>query len=119
MARRAGQLRERVYFERREDADDGYGTEEGTFARLYPAVSGSVAAEIMPVRGREQVLAARLTGTTVYEITVRWCTALAGLKEDDRCVNDRTGEIYNIRAIVNPDMKRRWLALTCEAGVAT
>lgn len=119
MAKRAGQLRERVYFQRRGTTDDGYGNEEGAFERFYPAGSGSVSAEIMPVRGGEQILAARLTGTTMFEVTLRWCSGLANLQADDRCINARTGEVYNIRSIVNPDMKSRWLALTCELGVAS
>ena len=115
----AGELRESVFFERRENVSDGYGnTVSGDFARLYPP-SGGVPAKIMPMRGGETVLAQRLAGTAMYEITVGNDSGLAGLLPSDRVVDARSGEIYNIRVHVNPDMRGRFIALTCERGVAT
>lgn len=112
----AHKLRERVYFERRA-ATDGRGN-PGDFERLHPA-TGSIAAEIMPIRGNEEVLSHRLTGVTVFEIVVRGNDDTAGLRTDDRCINTRSGAIYNIRTIVNPDQRGQWYHLTCESGVAT
>lgn len=118
----AGRLRHRVYFKRpATQADDGYGNEETTAARFYPAVSGTVAAEVKPIRGTEQVLAARLTGTTVFEVTVRSCQALLALTAADIVVQVVGGEdakTFNIRSIVNPDLRGGDLVLTCEEGVA-
>lgn len=116
----AGELRESVFFQRREETDDGFGNPvSGDFSRWYPAGSGGVAAKIVPLRGGEEVQAQRLQGTEFYEIWVRLDSTLSGLTTDDRCVDVRTGTIYNIRAMPNPDMRGRFLALTCEKGVAT
>jgi head-tail adaptor len=111
----AHKLRERVYFERR--GANTRGVPAG-FARLYPE-TGSISAEIMPVRGNEEVLSHRLTGVTVFEIVVRGNAGTAALRTDDRCINARSGDVYNIRAIVNPDQRGQWYHLTCESGVAT
>lgn len=117
----AGRLRHRVYFKRRGTGDDGYGNEETAFARFFPATSGTVAAEIKPLGGSERIRADRLTGSTVYEVTVRSNSTLVGLTPDDIVVQVLGGvdaEPLNIRAIVNPDMRGGDLVLTCEAGVA-
>lgn len=114
----AGELRASVYFARRGTGDDGFGNEQTAFARWYPD-SGGVPAKIVPLRGGEEVQAQRLQGTEYYEIWVRNDTTLAGLTTDDRCVDARDGTIYNIRTRPNPDMRGRFLALTCEKGVAT
>jgi SPP1 family predicted phage head-tail adaptor len=111
-------MRESVRFERRAEVDDGYGNVTGGWETLV----ASVYAEIRPLRGREEVLAGKLTGTMPYEVKTRWRADLAigedRLTTDDRAVNVATGDVYNIRSVENPDMKRQWLKLTCEAGVA-
>lgn len=116
----AGELRESVYFERRAVSDDGFGnTVSGDFARWYPTPSGGVPAKIVPLRGGETVQAQRLAGTAIYEIWVRADSTLDGLTAADRVVDARSGEIYNIRVDVNPDMRGRFRVLTCERGVAS
>ena len=112
-----GRLRERVRFDRRAEYDDGAGNMQAGWSTL-----GEVPAEIKPVRGGEALLAGKLAGKVPAEITVRWSRALGAgdlrLTTDDRAVDARTGDAYQIRAIENRDMRRQWLTLTCEAGVA-
>jgi head-tail adaptor len=111
----AGPLRERIRFERRAAASgDGYGNFEGAWATLVEAV----ASRVRPIRGGESVMAARLTGVTTYEITVRSSIATRGVAPGDRAVRESDGATFNIRAIVNPDERDRYIALTCETGAA-
>ncbi|WP_226576665.1 head-tail adaptor protein [Acuticoccus sediminis] len=111
-------LRETVRIERRGSAGDGYGNVTAGWETLVPIVY----AEVKPMRGREEVLAGKLAGTAPLEVRFRWRPDLAlgaaKLTTDDRLVNVTTGDTYNIRSIENPDMKRQWLLLTCETGVA-
>lgn len=112
----AGRLRERVTFQARAVADDGYGNEvSGPWEDQF-----TVAANIAPARGREEVLAQRLQGVRPVEITVRWSSQTVQIQPDWRAVNARKPEeIYNIHDIRDPDGKRAWNVLTCTLGVAT
>lgn len=115
---RTGHMRERVRFDRRgEVADDGYGNETGEFEPI-----ATVAAAIFPMKGSEPVLAGRLQGRVPVEIVIRWSDALGDgpdrLTPNDIVTNVRNGDVFNIRAIENRDMKRQWLTITAEGGVA-
>lgn len=111
-------MRERVRFQRRRPAVDVFGNVEGEWATLAER-----AAKIQPAKGSETVIAGKLEGRVPVEITVRWDYTLGNgataLVPDDRVVDVRSGEIYNIRAIENRDMRRRYLTITAEGGVAT
>lgn len=117
----AGPMRERIRFERRQaTAGDG----AGNFEEAWAQVGGTVWARIAPAKGRETVLASKLQGVKPVEITVRWSRELADgaarITSDDRIVNPRTGEVFNITAPPeNPDQRRKYLLITAEAGVAT
>lgn len=112
-------MRERVRFERRATtAGDGHGNFEGEWGPLGTVVW----AKIKPMGGNEEVLAARLTGVQPSEITVRWSALLAEgegrLTTADRAVDVRTGDIFAIRSIENPDMRRRFLRILVSTGEA-
>jgi SPP1 family predicted phage head-tail adaptor len=111
-------LRERVRLERPAKQKDGHGNAENGWSEI-----AVVSAEVKPMRGWENVQAGKLAGRVAYEILIRWTKAFgegAGrLTSNDRAVNERTGEIYNIRAVEDRTMRRAWLLLTCESGVAT
>jgi SPP1 family predicted phage head-tail adaptor len=112
---RAGELRERIAFEFQELVDDGYGnTVSGDWT-----TGPTVAARIQPLRGAETVQAARLAGKQPVEITIRRSAATVAVTTDWRARDVRTGTVYNVRSVVNPDEKHRFLALECELGVAT
>jgi SPP1 family predicted phage head-tail adaptor len=111
----AGRLRERVRFDRRPTVvDDGTGNTLGDWETYL----GPVWAEIKPMRGGEVVQMARLTGTRAVEITIRSTDAARLLTTDDRAVNTQTGEIFAIRLIEDREMRKHFLNITCEAGVA-
>src|SRR6185295_19998537 len=99
-----GSLRERVAFEARAIADDGYGNVQGEFTKVYRCW-----AEIKPKLGSETVLAARLSGVQPMLITVRACRALNDIGADWRIRDLRKDVIFDIKAISNPDMKRQFL----------
>jgi len=111
----AGRMRERVAFEVRGNVDDGMGNpQSGEFAEVYRC-----AAEITPKMGGETVTAARLTGTQPMLIKVRICEALLGIGTDWRIRDTRSDVVYDIKAVSNPDQKKRFLEILAVSGVAT
>lgn len=111
----AGELRARVRFERRDGADDGYGNKEGD----WETVVTSRKARLLPTRGGEEVLASRLTGTGLWDLTVRRDSGTATVLVGDRIVDERdTTRIWNIRWIADLEGRNRWLTMTAESGVA-
>lgn len=118
----AGELRDRLRFERRATiADTGMGVVEGDWEQVYPvAETGlkSVAARIKPLRATEQVLQRRLEGTVDYAIRIRWSRVAATLGSECRAVNVRSGAHYNLTSFLDPDGGREWLDITATLGGA-
>ncbi len=109
------ELRHRVSFEKREKADDGAGgTVDGAFV-----VQFTVAAAIVPKLGGEVVSAERLAGRQPVVIRIRCSSTTEAITPAWRARDARTQEIYNIRSISNPDMRRQYLELMAESGAAT
>lgn len=117
---RAADLRDRVGFYQRAMISDGYGNSVGDFP---DDPEFTCAANIKPRLGGESVLAARLQGTHLANITVRSSYQTRQVKTDWMLKNERTGEIYNIRSIIDPEQatskRGMFLELLCEEGVAT
>lgn len=114
----AGELRERVRFEARGLVDDGFGNEvSGDWANALGTTVFS--ARITPSRGAESIQAARLAGKQPVVITVRSSQQTRQVTVDWRVVDARSGTIYNIRSIVNPDERDVFLDMECDSGVAT
>lgn len=111
----AGDLRWRVGFYRREVLDDGAGNIQGVFGAEAAFV---VWAQIRPKLGGEGVFAARLQGKNPVNVTVRLSSNTAQVTTDWMAKDERSGEIFNIRSIIDPDGKRAWLEMLCEKGVA-
>lgn len=110
----AGPLRERVAFDAREEIDDGYGNHVGAWQeRIAP-----VAARIQPLKGGEQVLAARLTGVQPVIIRVRRSAATAAIDPTWRARDVRRGAVYNIRSVADMEERGAYLDMLCEAGGA-
>lgn len=115
MATGAGQLRERIRFERRKTIpDDTYGNVREVWERI-----GRAFARIEPMRGSETVLAQALEGVGLYRITVRYCSLTAALLTSDRAVNERTGQEYGLMTIENPDEHRAYIRMFAQTNVAT
>lgn len=69
------------------------------------------------LRGGETVQAARLAGKQPVVITIRADSHTRQITTDWRARDLRSGDIYNIRAIV-PTNDRAFLEITAERGVA-
>ena len=111
----SGELRERIGFFPPVVNDDGFGNTTSGFAN-DPAFE--VAAKVVAKLGGETVQAARLAGRQFDNVTVRASSATCTVTTAWRAKDMRSGVIYNIRGIIDPDQKRRWLEMLCEQGVA-
>lgn len=111
----AGDLRERVKFQRRTDADDGYGNVEGAWADLDVVRSCA----LTPTRGGEAIQAGRLSGTAAWDLWVRSDSGTRSLTTGDRAVHMRDGRTFNITfGPADMDGRRTWLLLQCTTGQA-
>ncbi|MBP0439588.1 head-tail adaptor protein [Tianweitania sediminis] len=108
----AGELRHRVAFDRRTDADDGYGNEQASFAEQF-----QVHAAFRSRGGSEAVVAARLEGRNVLGVYVRSSAQTRQIESDWQMRDVRTGERYAVK-IVDAVTDRRWVYLEVSTGVA-
>lgn len=109
----AGRLYERVRFEKPFRTSDGYGGFEDGWETQF-----TLGAHYTWLRGTETVLAARLEGRQPTVIRVRASSDTRGITTDWRAVDERSGEIFNIRSIIETD-NRAYFDITAESGVAT
>lgn len=119
MARkRAGDLRRRVRFYKLVVRDDGYGNTEAGYS-TDPEFT--VWASIVPRLGGEQVLADRLSGRNLVNITVRQSNLTTQINESWKA-KDADDVEYNIRSIIDPFERPgeigAFLELLAEKGVA-
>jgi SPP1 family predicted phage head-tail adaptor len=109
----AGQLRNRVAFQQELRADDGGGGSEVTWPTAFTVWGG-----FRPERGQERLEAGRLQSAVAGVLTVRATSQTDQIKAEDwRCTID--GDPYNIRSIVDRDMRGKFYEMTVERGVAT
>ena len=96
-----------------------YGNTEDNFPATADFV---VSANIEPKLGGEAVLAARLTGKHIVNITVRQSTNTALVTTDWKAKDEHSGEEYNIRSVIDPDGGTSkhgfYFEMLCEKGVA-
>ena len=103
---RIGRLRHRVLLQAPAGAADGGG---GTVAAWSDVAT--VWAAIAPLTGRERVQAEQVAARASHRVTIRWragVTAAMRLSMGARA--------FAIRAVLDPDGRRRWLELACEEG---
>lgn len=114
----AGDLRDRVRFERRPVGSDQYGNEEsGEWGDLTPEVVR--ACRLSPTRGGETVIAGRLTGTALWDCWVRDDSGTRSVQVGDRAVDARDStRVWNIRFNEDMDGRRQWRLIQMESGVA-
>jgi hypothetical protein len=117
-----GDLRYSVGFYQRgalSNSPPDYGNTEDNF----PATANFIVpANITPKLGGEEVLAARLTGRGLVNIVVRQSSMTATITSDWRAKDERSGEIYNVRSVIDPDGGNTrhgfYFEILCEHGVA-
>lgn len=111
----AGLLRDRVRFETRGTVDDGYGNEVpgGDWELQF-----TVWAQLMPLRGSETVIAARLQGQQPYIVRVRASDNTRLATPAWRIVFDRdpTRVLAITAPATDPDNKRAWLEFLVTEG---
>ncbi|WFU88985.1 head-tail adaptor protein [Rhizobium sp. CC1099] len=111
----AGRARERLHFQHRIVEPDEYGNDKTVWETVF-----TTAAELIPLRGTETVMASRLTGVQPFIVRIRSCEASRAVTPDWRAVDARNAaRVLNIRTVTNPDQKNAWLDLLVDNGVAT
>ncbi|WP_438748402.1 head-tail adaptor protein [Pararhizobium sp. O133] len=117
MAKRngAGAMRQKVHFQRRTEKEDEYGNTVEDFQTIF-----TDAAEFIPLRGGEQVTAARLTGIQPFIVRVHSSTQTRAVGPDWQIVDARSGVVYAITAPpVNTDQKNAYLDIMVTQGKAS
>jgi head-tail adaptor len=113
----AHELKDKVRFDRRTAADDGYGNTQASWSALFTRMT-----RLRPVRGGETVQAARLEGTGQWELVCRFDSRTRGLKTSDRAVeilpSGADGRTFNIRWAEDVEGRGEWIVAMMEAGVA-
>jgi SPP1 family predicted phage head-tail adaptor len=105
----AGSLREPLQIQRKATVSDGMGGQAIQWVTM-----ATVRGDVRPLSGREAVQAMQLQASLTHRIYIRY---RADLTPADRLV--MRGQPLQIRAIVNVEMRNRWLELACDSGVAT
>lgn len=109
----AGDLRQRVKFQRRGDGDDGYGNPVTDWVDLDIAR----AASLTPTRGGEAVEAGRVAGTALWDCWVRSDNGTRSLRSGDRAVDARDeSQTFNITFIGDMDGDGRWILVQLKSG---
>lgn len=112
--RRAGALRQRLHFQRRQDADDGWGQVipgAGEFATEF-----TLSAALRPRTGGETVTAARLSGRQPFIVTIRWAKQVLDVTTAWQLVDARNANrVLNIVSpLADPDGSNHWLEFLVE-----
>jgi len=104
-----GRLRHRLTLEQEMPSADG----GGGYALAWTTVA-TLWAAIEPIAGREQLQAMQLASPVTHRVIIRHRPGVgAGMRA-------RLGSrLFNIRAVIDRDERRRYLDLLCEEGVAT
>lgn len=113
----AGALEQRVRFERRATADDGFGNVEATWIPLFTCW-----ASLRPQSGREQMAAGRLESTLRGTLRVRRGADARGLRASDRVVfvaGRFVGIVCNITATPFASADGSSIEMAIEEGVGT
>jgi head-tail adaptor len=105
-------MRDRVRFDQLLQASGGYSSGSEAWEAL-----ATCAAYIKTINGPgdgEQVIADALRGINLIEIHVRKSTALQNLSSNDRVLNLRSGETYNVTKVTDPDFRGNILVIEAE-----
>lgn len=110
----AGGLDQRFRFEKREEADDGYGnTVTGDWLPQFTVWAGR-----KYLRGGESVIADRLQARQPAILRIRNSSQARQITAEWRAVDDRTGTVFAIRENPTVTDDRAYLEMLVESGVA-
>ena len=105
----AGMLRTPVAIQAIVKTPDG----AGGFAHTWVTLD-TVRAHVKPLSGSEAVRGMQIEDKVSHRIFMRY---RADVKAKDRLLIE--GEPYNIRAVLDLEMRKRWMEILAEKGVAT
>lgn len=111
-----GRLVHRVQIQQRAQAPGALGHPVDAWQPVMPTAP-TLAAEVLPVSGRERLASAAVQGSHTHTVLVRWYAALAqpaSVVARWRVVHGAVA--YNVRAAVPLKGGRQWLVLDCEEG---
>lgn len=114
----AGRMTQKIAFEMREEVNPDHPHDEGN-TRAEWIEQGCTAAELIPLRGGETVLAGRLQGTQTVILRLRSTSLTRRISSGWRARDIKAGTIYNIREITPDPVSRASIDILCQAGVAT
>ena len=112
-----GGMRHKLKIQSTSRIADGGGGSSTTFSTV-----ANVFGNIKPQSGSERFFGEQLEGRVTHIITIRF---RRGVSHANRVVYEhfRSGQkytrIFNVKRVINPDTKDRFLELLCEEGVAT
>lgn len=104
-----GRLRFNVTLQSPVQSDDTGGGGALTWTTL-----ATVAANVLPINGREVAAADGLQARVNTLIVIRWRGGI-----DSTCRAVFRGRALNIRSAIDVDSRREWLELLCESGAET
>lgn len=107
---RAGKLRTLVTVQEAVQTQDSGGAPETTWV-TQSTVWGSV----MPIRGREALMAGQLLADQDTRIIIRWSPQMASINRRWRVVVK--GNPYDIISVINVDEGDRQIELLCKSGL--
>lgn len=110
----AGEFRDLLRFEKRDEVDDGAGNHEGPWRARF-----TQCAAMTPLRGGETVIAARLEGRQPAVFKVYCNAETRQITSDWRMVDVRSGAVYAVQSVVDMERTGRFLTIMAEAGVAS
>jgi SPP1 family predicted phage head-tail adaptor len=105
----AAKMREPLTVQRKVTVSDGMGGQVVQWVTLF-----TTRGEVKPLSGREALQAMQLQASITHRIYMRY---RADLTAADRII--MRGQPLQIRAVLNMEMRNRWLELSCDQGVAT
>ncbi len=114
----AGDLRHRVEFGKRQEVNPDYPDDLGNTESVF-VPQFTVWAKVQAKFGGEAVVAARLTGQQPVTIIVRQSSQTNQIKTDWQAKDTKSGEVYAIRSIVDPDDSRAFWEILTQTGVAS
>lgn len=109
---RAGQKRHRIQIDRKGDAVGGYSSGSEAWSNL-----AICRAQIETMNGPgdgEQEIGDALRAINLVTIKIDYQSALADLSANDRITDIRSGEVFNIIKVTDPDFMKRILVIEAE-----
>ena len=113
-----GNLRQRITFQKKTfSGKDSSGEDTYTWTDFSPTIVRS--ASIKPIKGQELIEARATHNQTLISIMVRYDPEVSEVGTEHRIIEheDSPVTIYAIHAVMNHDMRDRWVEFWCSEGL--